>query len=117
MTTSAFIVRLGAAIAQLLSATGPASKATIMDCTGASAPSVQRALTWLREEANAPVTYTRGHKRSPGTWSIAPGWSLPSGSLDEADLLQAWVEREKLRRLLEADDVVAEVESMILGGL
>lgn len=116
MRPSPFIIELAAEIAGLLEVAGPLSKEALVERTGASAPSIQRALDWLRQAVGAPVSCD-GVPGQTWFWSIEPGWSFPVGKIGQAELRRAWAERERLRQMLECEDVVAEVERLILADL
>lgn len=113
---STFTVRLGCEIARMLAA-APASTFDLAERTGASMSSVHRAIDWLRQDAGAPLSYRRETKVRAGAWCFSREWSPPTDAVEHADLVQAWLDMARLRRLLEADDVVAEVERLILAEL
>jgi predicted DNA-binding transcriptional regulator YafY len=60
-----------------------ASKAELGAAADVSAPSIQRALTWLRDECDSPVSFSRGS----GKWILDdPHFSLPLSDPEAADL-------------------------------
>jgi predicted DNA-binding transcriptional regulator YafY len=60
-----------------------ASKAELGASAGVSAPSIQRALTWLRDECDSPLAFDRG----AGKWQLNdPHFSLPLSDPEAEDL-------------------------------
>ena len=103
------VVRLAARISRELSS-GPASKLDLCEKLDTSPMSVQRALAWMRNDADAPLLFDRTIR----AWRMDRSWVIPGELVEESDLNRAWVTVQRLQRLLEVDDVVAEVERLIL---
>lgn len=62
---------------------GGASKAELGASASVSAPSIQRALTWLRDECDSPLSFDRG----AGKWQLNdPHFSLPLSDPEAEDL-------------------------------
>ena len=81
----------------------PAPKKRLCVTLGVSGATIQRALTWLRDEAGAPLNYDRVRCR----WSLARGWRLPAKVLPPAEIVR------QLRSMLGEQDVLAAVEGLM----
>ena len=108
---SDLVRRIGVDIARALGS-GPMSSSDMLRESGVSLTTFYRAVDWLRS-CKAPLDFC--HKDC--LWRLGAGWILPIDAVPRSELVRAWSTVQRLREILEVDDVIAEVEAIVLENL